>query len=317
MNQMTFTKATRKKSKLRLAVGGPSGSGKTTAALRIAKGLGGRTAVIDTERGSASLYSDQFEFDVLNLDPPYAPEEFIKAIDAAETAGYEILIIDSATHEWDGSGGCLEINEKLAAAKYKNNTWSAWSETTPRHRAFIDRMLQSRMHIIVCLRSKTETVQDESKRVKKVGMKLETRAGFEYEMTVVFEMDHGSFNAVVTKDRTQLFGDPAQITEKTGQKLLTWLDSGAAVEPTEEEKALKRRQEFSVRFAQSVHTDEELGSTEEAHEAALAERVFAVHNELRELGVDEYTAVWNLIPASSRAAIKKYIDLHKKQKEAA
>ena len=127
---MTFTKATRKRSKLRLAVGGPSGSGKTTAALRIAKGLGGRTALIDTERGSASLYSTDFDFDVLDLDPPYEPERFIEAIKSAEAAGYDNLIIDSGTHVWDGAGGLLEANEKLAVAKYKGNTWSAWSDTT-------------------------------------------------------------------------------------------------------------------------------------------------------------------------------------------
>lgn len=312
MAQMTFTKATRKRAKLRLAVGGPSGSGKTTAALRIAKGLGGRIAVIDTERGSASLYSTDFEFDALDLDPPYTPERFIEAIDAAENAGYDVCIIDSGTHVWDGAGGCLEANEKLAVAKYKNNTWSAWSETTPRYRAFIDRLLQSRMHIIMTMRSKTETVQTSDKKVAKVGMKLEMRSGIEYEFTVVLEIEHESHMAVPTKDRTRMFKDPQIITEATGQQLLKWLESGEAVAPTEAEIAHKRREDFSVRFAQSVHTDEELGATEEAHEAALAQRVFAVHNELRELGVDEYTAVWNMIPASSRAAIKKYIDLAKK-----
>lgn len=315
MSGMTFTKATRKRAKLRLAVGGPSGSGKTTASLRIAKGLGGRIAVIDTERSSASLYSTQFDFDVLDLDPPYTPERFIEAIDAAEAAGYDICIIDSATHVWDGAGGCLEINEKLAVAKYKNNTWSAWSETTPRFRAFIDRLLQSRMHIIITMRSKTETVQTSDKKVAKVGMKLEMRSGIEYEFTVVFELEHESHMAVQSKDRTQMFSQPQEITERTGQQLKAWLESGEEAPPSETEIANKRRQEFSVRFSQSLNTDEELGTTEEAHEAALAERVFAVHNELRALGVEEYTAVWNLIPAPSRAALKKYIDIAKKNEE--
>lgn len=317
MTSMTFTKATRKRSKLRLAIGGPSGAGKTTAALRIAKGLGGRTALIDTERGSASLYSDDFEFDVLELDSPYTPERFIEAIDAAEAAGYDNVIIDSATHEWDGSGGCLEINERLAVAKYKNNTWSAWSETTPRHRAFIDRMLQTRMHVIATLRSKTETVQTSDKKVVKVGMKLETRGGIEYEFTVVFELEHESHMAVQSKDRTKLFPQPQEITEKTGHQLLAWLDSGAEVEPTAEEIAFKRRNALSVRFAQALNPAGDLGETEESHEAAVAVAVWAVHSEIRELGIDEYGEIWKMIPASSRAAIKKYIDIAKKEKEAA
>jgi DNA polymerase III delta prime subunit len=314
---MQFTKAVRKNAKLRLAIGGPSGAGKTTAALQIAKGLGGRTAVIDTERGSASLYSDQFSFDTLELLPPYSPEHFIEAIDAAEAAGYDVCIIDSATHEWDGAGGCLEINEKIASAKYKNNTWSAWSETTPRHRAFIDRMIQSKMHVIITLRSKTETVQDSDKRVKKVGMKLEQRSGTEYEFTVVFEMDHGSYNAVTTKDRTRLFVDPAKITEDTGKRLMAWLNSGVETPPTEAELTAKRREDFSFRFAQSLNPDGDLGTTQEEHDAAVAASVFAVHSELREHGIDEYQAVWNMIPAPSRAALKKYIDMAKKSQPAA
>ncbi len=310
---MQFTKATRKKSKLRLAVGGPSGSGKTTAALRIAKGLGGRTAVIDTERGSASLYSTDFDFDVLDLDPPYEPERFIEAIKAAEAAGYDNVIIDSGTHVWDGAGGLLEANEKLAVAKYKGNTWSAWSDTTPRYRAFIDAMLQSRMHVIMTMRSKTETQQGSDKKVVKVGMKLEMRSGVEYEFTVVFELEHESHMAVPSKDRTRLFRQPFEITEATGTQLLAWLDNGVEAPLSDAEQASKRREELSVKFAQALHPQGDLGTTEEEHERAIAASVFAVHNELRVLGEEEYGAVWRLIPASSRAAIKRYVDIAKKE----
>lgn len=310
---MTFTKAARKRSKLRLAIASPAGGGKTTAALNIATGLGGRIAVIDTERGSASLYSDQFEFDSLELGPPYSPERFIEAVQAAERAGYDVLILDSITHEWDGSGGCLEINENLATSKYRGNTWSAWSETTPRHRAFIDAILQSNMHVIATMRSKTETVQGEDKKVRKVGMKNEQRSGTEYEFSVVFEIEHASHIAVATKDRTRLFADPKAITVDTGRLLLRWLDSGAEVAPTEEELTQKRRQEMSLRFASALNPPHDLGDTEEAHEAAVARVVFGVHEEVRALGLDEYRAIWELIPASSRAALKKYIESAKKE----
>jgi hypothetical protein len=316
MTQMSFTKAARKRSKLRLAIASPAGGGKTTAALNIATGLGGRIAVIDTERGSASLYSDQFEFDTLELGPPYSPERFIEAVQAAEKAGYDVLILDSITHEWDGSGGCLEINENLATSKYRGNTWSAWSETTPRHRAFIDAILQSNMHVISTMRSKTETVQGEDKKVRKVGMKNEQRSGTEYEFSVVFEIEHASHIAVATKDRTRLFADPKTITVDTGKRLLAWLDSGVEVAPTADELAAKRREEMSLRFARALNPEGDLGTTEEEHDAAVARAVFAVHSEVRELGIDEYREVWNLIPATSRAALKTYIDLAKK-KEAA
>ena len=239
---MQFTKATRKKARLRLALTGPSGSGKTMAALMIAKGLGGRVAVLDTEHGSASLYAEPItlangmrfeppEFDALELTAPYSPERYIEAIHAAAHAGYDTLIIDSTTHEWSGSGGCMEINDTVAAAKFRGNSWSAWNETTPRHRAFIDAMLQAPMHIIATGRSKTETAQTEEngrKKVVKLGMKTEQRDGFEYEFTAVLDLVHEGHYAIASKDRTGIFtgGDPKPISVETGERLSAWLEHG-------------------------------------------------------------------------------------------
>jgi hypothetical protein len=182
--------------------------------------------MIDTERGSASLYSDLVEFDTLELQPPFTPERFIEALHAA--AGYDVCILDSITHEWDGSGGCLEINESIAQAKYRGNTWSAWNETTPRHRAFLDAILQAPMHVIATMRSKTETVQGDDKKVKKLGMKSIQREGAEYEFTAVLDLEHEKHFAVSSKDRTRLFTEPHIITPETGKRLAAWLESGAA-----------------------------------------------------------------------------------------
>lgn len=225
---MQFTKAQRQKAKLRLGLTGASGSGKTYSALQIAKGLGGRIAVIDTEHGSASLYSNEFDFDVLELEAPYTPERYIQAICTAEQAGYDVLIIDSITHEWSGRGGCLEINDNLAKTHFKGNTWSAWSQTTPRHQAFIDKLISSKLHLIATMRSKTETVQ-ENKKVYKVGLKAEQREGMEYEFTTILDISHGNHLATASKDRTKLFmgADPFVITPQVGQSLNDWLNTGA------------------------------------------------------------------------------------------
>ena len=228
---MQFKKAKRSLSKLRLAIQGPSGCGKTYGALLLAKGLGGSIAVIDTERGSASLYSDvegMPEFDVLDLEAPYTPERYIEAITAAEEAGYDILIIDSMTHEWSGVGGCLEINDMLTRTKYKNNSYAAWNAVTPRHRKFVDKMLASKCHIIATIRSKTDFVQEEQngkKVVKKVGMKAEQRDGMDYEFTVVFDVTSDDHIATTSKDRTSLFGDPMHLSEQVGQQIAQWLNS--------------------------------------------------------------------------------------------
>ena len=225
-----FTKAERKKAKLKLNLSGPSGSGKTYSALQMASGLGSKIAVIDTENESASLYATEFKFDTLPMRPPYSPERFVGAIQAAYNMGYDVLIIDSASHEWTGSGGCLEINDK-AAARFKGNTWSAWSETTPKHRKFIDALLQTDIHIITTTRSKTETVQGEGRKILKLGMKCEQRDGFEYELTVSLDMLHDNHIAIPTKDRTKLFSQDGElITRQTGERILAWLNDGRSQE---------------------------------------------------------------------------------------
>lgn len=229
---MQFAKAERKKSKLRLALAGPSGSGKTYGALLVAKGLGGKIAVIDTEKGSASLYSDLVDFDVLELEPPYSPSNYVSAVKLAEKCGYDVVIIDSITHEWTGSGGCLEMNEETAKAKYRGNTWSAWNDTKAKHRVFIDTLLSCQAHIIVTMRSKTETAQVEvngKKQVQKLGMKSEQNDGIEYEFTTVLDLIHDGNFALPSKDRTGLFApdcNPFKLSEDVGRKLAEWLDSG-------------------------------------------------------------------------------------------
>lgn len=232
---MQFQKAERKKSKLRLMLTGPSGSGKTYGALLLASGLGKKIAVIDTEQGSASLYSHLVDFDSLELTPPYTPERYRQALKLAIQAGYEIVIIDSVTHEWAGSGGCLELLEGIAKTKFKNNSWAAWNEITPRHRAFIDDMLTSPVHIIVTARSKTETAQVEvngRKQVQKLGMKTEQRDGIEYEFTTVLDLVHDGHFAMPSKDRTGIFSsaDPIKLSPEVGENILRWLESGT--EPT-------------------------------------------------------------------------------------
>ena len=228
---MQLQKATRKKSYLTLNLSGPSGSGKTYSALKLAYGLTGdwnKIALIDTENGSASLYSHLGGFNTLDLAPPFTPERYIEAIDACISAHVEVIIIDSSSHEWNGPGGCIEINEHLAQSKFKGNTWSAWSQTTPRHDAFVQKVLQCRCHVITCTRSKMETVMTDDKKVKKLGMKDIQREGWEYELTVSLNIDRDTHTAQASKDRTELFEgkDPFIITEKTGVLIKSWCEKG-------------------------------------------------------------------------------------------
>lgn len=230
MDSLQLRPAERTKAKLRIGLSGPSGSGKTYSALLLASGIASdwnKIALIDTENGSGDLYSHLGAYNVITLTEPYSPEHYIEAIKACEQAGMEVIIVDSVTHEWDGKGGCLELNDALANSKYKGNTWAAWSSTTPRHQKFIESITRSTCHVITTVRNKQDTVQVDGK-VKKVGTKEIQREGFEYELTVNFNLDREHNTAMASKDRTELFTnvDPFVISWETGAKLSEWANSG-------------------------------------------------------------------------------------------
>lgn len=223
-------KATRQKAKIRLGLSAVSGGGKTFSALLIAKGMTSgdlsKVAVIDTENNSADLYAHLGEYSVLPLSAPYTPENYISAIKECEAAGMEVIIIDSITHEWEGKGGCLQIQEQLGG-KYQD-----WAKVTPRHQAFIDAILQSKCHVITTVRRKQDYEMTKSSdgkmKVEKAGLKEVTREGFEYELTANLELDT-RHNATASKDRTGLFmGNPSFIpSEETGKMILAWCEDGA------------------------------------------------------------------------------------------
>jgi len=182
---------------------------------------------VDTENGSFSLYEHMGPFNVVDLSAPFSPERYIEAIQMCVDNGMEVVIVDSGTHEWSGIGGYNDITDKLAEAKYKGNNWAARSVTMPRHRKFIDFMLQLPCHVIICNRSKTETIQ-EGNKIKKLGMKEIQDPELEYEMSLVFSIDRDSHMAIPSKDRTGVFegGEPFVITADTGKKILEWCEKG-------------------------------------------------------------------------------------------
>jgi len=198
---MGFKKATKKNVKLRLALCGTAGSGKTFSALKIGVGLGKKVALIDTERGSASLYADQFDFAVQELDE-YDPRAYMQAMHDAAKAGFDVLIIDSLSHAWAGEGGILDI-----AGKGKNKFTEGWKKATPLQNRLIDRILDYPGHVIITLRTKTEYVIEEKKNrngktvqaPRKVGMAPIQRAGVEYEFSIIGDMDAG--NLTISKSR--------------------------------------------------------------------------------------------------------------------
>lgn len=214
-----------------MALQGPSGSGKTFSALLIAFGLCGdwnKIAVIDTENNSSDLYADLGGYNTLSLTLPFSPEKYIQAIRLCEDSGMEVIIIDSATHEWDGIGGILDIHSNMTG-----NSFTNWGKLTPRHNAFVQTMLQSPAHIITTIRSKQDYVLNEKngKMVpEKVGLKAVQRDGLDYEFTIVLDLDN-KHHATASKDRTNLFISKPEfsVTVETGKLIRDWCQMGEDV----------------------------------------------------------------------------------------
>lgn len=224
---MAIRKVSRQKAKLRIGIAAPSGFGKTYSALLLARGLTDswdKVCLIDTENGSADFYQDLGDYNVNPLVAPYSPEAYAEAIRECEDAGMEVIIVDSITHEWDGKGGCLQIVEDLGG-RYQD-----WAKVTPRHQKFIDAILQSKCHVITTVRKKQDyemTNKDGKLTVQKAGLKEITREGFEYELTLSFNIENKNHLATASKDRTGLFdGKPEfTITEETGKQLKKWAET--------------------------------------------------------------------------------------------
>lgn len=231
-----FQKATKKQSRLRLALVGPSGSGKTYSALAIATGLGSRIALIDTERGSASKYAGIFTFDTLQLET-FHPQKYIDAIREAEKAAYDILVIDSLSHAWVGKEGALELVDATARRSKTANSFLAWRDVTPIHNALIDAILRSRCHIITTMRTKTEYLVEKDHNGKsvprKVGLAPVQRDGVEYEMDIVGELD---LDNVLTVSKSRCPALSRTVTRRPGadfgKALGEWLSDAAVVGET-------------------------------------------------------------------------------------
>jgi hypothetical protein len=222
---MELRKSERNKAKIKMALQAPSGAGKSYSALLLAKGLTNgnlsKVAVIDTEAGSSNLYAHLGSYNVLNLESPHSPERYMEAIDLCIKSGIEVIILDSISHCWDF---LLDYHASLTG-----NSFTNWNKITPRQKAFVNKILNSDVHIICTMRVKQDYVLSEKngKMVpEKVGLKAIQRDEISYEFTIVFDIDYKHF-ASASKDRTNLFEGKPQfiINSNTGKKILDWCNS--------------------------------------------------------------------------------------------
>lgn len=228
-----FSKATKAEAKARVAFTGPSGSGKTYTSLIWAQTLadGGDIAVIDTERSSAKLYADRFDFYTLSMTPPFHPERLVEALADAEQAGFSVVLIDSLSHFWAGQGGILEIVDE-AKARFKGNSHSAWQVGTPLQQRMVDAIIGFDGHALATMRAKTEWAMETDDRGRvspvKIGLSPQQRDMIEYEFTLMLDIDV-EHRASIAKTRCELLADrtfSADEAEEAAAMFQGWLRSG-------------------------------------------------------------------------------------------
>jgi hypothetical protein len=276
---MKLQKATRKKVKLRMSIAAPTGFGKTYGALLIAFGITNdwtKIAVIDSENGSASLYSHLGEYNTIELEPPFKPEKYVQAIELCEKSGIEVIVIDSATHVWSGEGGLLEFQNQLGG-RYQD-----WAKTTPLYQKWLNAILHSSCHVISTMRKKQAyamVTEGGKTKVEKKGMEDEIRSGYDYEMTIAFEIINENWMCHTSKDRTGLFAGKPEfvITPKVGEMIRNWCETGEEV---------RNELKEAIEGLEAIATMDEL----KAYKAKLPAHI-ATNQQFKDAGMTKYNSL--------------------------
>lgn len=244
---MKIERAVREKTYTLTSIAGPSGSGKTYSAILYARGLvgpNGKIGLIDTENKRSRFYADiGGGFDVIDLDPPFTSARYVEAIKAFEDAGYQAIIIDSISHEWEGTGGVLEQAEQIEQAT-KRAGLHCWAKPKAGHKKMMNAFLQTSAHLIFCCRVKEKVVQVKTggkTEIVNEGFVVVQEKAFIYEMTVSMMLNEGDHIPTIQKcpgDLLAALDTGRSLTEASGASVLEWSDQGQA--PDKETEAAKR-----------------------------------------------------------------------------
>lgn len=245
---MIVKKAIRKATPPMIMLYGRSGSGKTYSALEMARGLISdekRICVIDTENGRASHYAQDFDFDVLDLEPPFSPARYTQAINTIlQDSKYGVIIIDSISHEWEGLGGCCDMADKIGEDLRKKGLsdkgLNVWAKPKSEHKKFSqNNLIRSKVPIILCARAKEELKQVKTREGKteitNLGLVPIQEKNLPYEMLVMVRMEDGG------KFEIEKWSNPAlktklkaiqseYINQKFGRAILEWVSGGEMVD---------------------------------------------------------------------------------------
>ena len=239
-NIVTFAPARREGSHVLISMEATSGRGKTYSALMLGRGLvgpDGKLGLLDTETGRGKIYAAAIPggYSYGELTPPYSPERYIAAIEAAERAGLECLIIDSASHEWEGIGGVGEIADAgKSSSGGELKGLAKWAKPKARHKRFVQKLLTTRMHLIVCLRSKEKLIQEGSNIVSGGWVPVQEKS-LGYEMTVRLFFPDGKKPGIpelvkCPADLLGAFREGEQVSVAAGERIAEWVKGGVPVD---------------------------------------------------------------------------------------
>ena len=242
----TFRPARRENVHAIIGLGGGTGSGKTMSAMRMAAGIvdamiaagltkQNRFAVIDTEAGRANHYADHFDFDHGDLKAPFAPDAYGDAITAAADAGYPVVVVDSMSHEHAGEGGLLDWFETdwAKGGHSESKKASCWIKPKTAHKAFVQKILQLRAHLILCYRAEEKLILQPKEGEKKYEMHWRPvlARGLEFEMLASFLLHHETpglpSDPLKLPEALKRYFDPkTPIDENTGRGIAEWSAGG-------------------------------------------------------------------------------------------
>lgn len=274
---ITFRPAVRQSVKLLIGLLGASGGGKTESALRLGRGIvgpNGKLALADTENGRGELCYDRISggYEYFSMQPPFSPQSYVDVIDAAEKAGIDCLCIDSASHEWNGEGGYLDLKEEAiermtgGSGDYKKRercAMAAAGQVKPKtHAKFYARVCRSSMTIILCFRGK-QKVQMGKGADGKTTIEKDDHMSAIQDSELIFEMLIAGEVFAVEKEgvpiggyfRTVKYSHPSippllpkageQVSVAHGEAIAKWARGESTenkpVESTPEIKALKKK----------------------------------------------------------------------------
>lgn len=229
--QFAFTPAKRQGVGLFVGIAGGTGSGKSFSALRLARGIAGpngKIAALDTEARRLSHYTGRFQFDVADLLPPFRPSRFAEAAEAAERAGYAVLVIDSMTHEWAGEGGVLDWHDTIAGDDPKKNM-QGWIKPKGEHKAMISSFLTRRIPLVFCFRAEEKVKVGAGGRPESQGWMPIGDSRFMFELTTMLTLSNEAPGVVnlklpckVQEQHLGFFPDGKHVTEEAGAMLAAW-----------------------------------------------------------------------------------------------